>query len=145
MHAFLVRVQMVSQNDKDDVAKVKSLFEEALRESKKDDMYDRHVRNYIKERLPDLLGRPFLIWVEKWGKSYWLNVNVKDRKTILIYAGYKSLDTLKEYSTYKIAKWINSEKKLEEINLPTTLKEDVKDILVFLKDWNSVADGIAMK
>ena len=122
MHTYIVHVQMVSMNNMEDVANVRALFKVALEER----CGGSQLKNYMKERLPDILDRPFLIWVDQIGKSYSLIINVKDRKNILICAVYKPLDTLRDISAYYIAKCLDTKEQVDLFEIPMTLKYDVK-------------------
>ena len=122
MHTYIVHVQMVSMNNMEDVANVRALFNVAL----EDRCGGSQLKNYMKERLPDILDRHFLIWVDKIGKSYSLIISVKDRKNILICAVYKPLDTLRDISAYYIAKCLYTKEQVDLFEIPMTLKDDVK-------------------
>ena len=129
MHTYIVHVQMVSMNNMEDVANVRALFKVAL-ELFKVALEERcggsQLKNYMKERLPDILDRPFLIWVDQMGKSYFLNISVKERKNILICALYKPLDTLRDITAYYIAKCLHTKEQVYLFEIPMTIKDNVK-------------------
>ena len=133
MHTYVIRVELVGSNDKEDVDKVKKLFEEALRNTKvgQDTI---EMKSFMNSKLPDLISKRFILWCDpagKSGRSYFLNIYVhgnQKKPNILMSGAYWSLDSLKNIATLSIAKQMKINTDVDKLDIPDTLKTDVNMI-----------------
>ena len=126
MHTFLLYVQLTGNNDRETVEKVRLLLKNSLKQS-----FDsgRNLRDHLKLCLPEILKESFLVWVDAMGKSYFVNISVREKKNIVICAVFKSLNTLKDLSAFQLAQMLDDKKKVEQLQMPQTLVKEVNQFI----------------
>ena len=122
MHTFFLYVQLTGNNDLKTVEKVRLLLKKSLQLN-----FDsgRTLRDHLRAHLPDILNDSFLVWVDARGKSYFVNISVREKKSIVISALFKSLNTLKDLSALQLAQILREKKTVEQLEMPRTLVEEV--------------------
>ena len=122
MHTFLLYVQLTGNNDLKTVEKVRMLLKNSLQLKFES---GRTLRDHLRTHLPDILNDSFLVWVDAMGKSYFVNISVREKKNIVISALFKSLNTLKDRSAFQLAQILGDKKTVEQLEMPRTLVEEV--------------------
>ena len=122
MHTFLLYVQLTGSNDLKTVEKVRLLLKNSLKLNFES---GRILRDHLRFHLPDILNDSFLVWVDAMGKSYFVNISVREKKNIVISALFKSLNTLKDLSAYRLAEILGDKNRVNQLEMPRTLVEEV--------------------
>ena len=122
METFLLSVELTGRNGADTIQKVCCLIKELLPYKCSS---SRSLRDELRSRLPSIIDEHFLVWVDPMGKSFFINISVKNKKNILICAAYRSLDTLKNISALRVAKLLDDEKNAEKLEIPRSLVDEV--------------------
>ena len=129
MHTYIVRVELVGENSKEDVDKVKKLFQEALGRTKiGDDDNTAKIKAFMKKELADLINKSFRLYCDPVGKdkrNYFLNIVVDGCRNIVMKGIYCSMDSLKNIATYNIAKQLRINTDVKKLIIPDTLKPDI--------------------
>ena len=146
MHTHVIRVNLVRDNDKEDVDKVKKLFKEALRNTKVGQDQLEEIESFLRDKLPDVINKMFMLScgmsVGKGGeRSYSVLVYVMHpdgRKShIVMSGGFWSLDSLKNIVTLKVAEQLKVNTDVEKLDIPDNLKPNINMICKQLNKENS--------
>ena len=146
---FKVTVQLVGDNRPEDVRAVHELFKLALRTKIGHDAIRSFMTTTLSEMWTTHSGshrpdqscgsrcrtKPFMLWLDPMGKSYFLNMCVYDkwvgdRKNICMSARYFPLNTLRDRTAYSLAGHlikIGAREKIDRLEIPAVLKSDLKE------------------
>ena len=130
-HTFLVHVVLVNYNQPREVNIVREIFREGLKTVKTCDDLEMFLKTEISKS--EVFGRPypqgFLLWLDQWGRSYFLNIFVPEKQNICMCAVYYGLDSLRDLSLYTYAKQLRqagTSDSIDNMEIPECLKEDLK-------------------
>merc|ERR1711874_184510 len=91
----------------------------------KKDGQSKEIKTFMNDKLPDLIKKRFILWCDPMGKSYFLNIFVPGRKNIVMSGAFWSLDSLKNITSYNIAKRMEINTDVKELEIPEALKPDI--------------------